>query len=37
MAAVRTIRRDAARQGNRFSALILGIVKSTPFQMARAT
>jgi cytochrome c553 len=37
MAAVRTIRRDAARQGNRFSALILGIVKSAPFQMARAT
>jgi len=37
MAAVRAIRSSAAQQGNRFSALILGIVKSAPFRMARAT
>ena len=28
-------RREAARSGNRFLALILAIVKSTPFQMRR--
>ena len=33
MPAVRTIIRDAARDKYRFSSLILGIVKSTPFQM----
>jgi hypothetical protein len=33
MPAVRTIVRDAARDKYRFSALVLGIVKSTPFQM----
>jgi hypothetical protein len=33
MPAVRAITRDAAQQDNRFSALILGIVKSPPFQM----
>jgi hypothetical protein len=33
MPAVRAIVRDAARNKYRFSALVLGIVKSTPFQM----
>ncbi|HLG56705.1 MAG TPA: DUF1592 domain-containing protein [Vicinamibacterales bacterium] len=33
MPAVRRIVRDAARVEHRFSALVLGIVKSTPFQM----
>jgi hypothetical protein len=33
MPAVRTIVRDAARDKYRFSSLVLGIVKSTPFQM----
>jgi hypothetical protein len=33
MPLVRAIARDAARQGHRFSALVLGIVKSPPFQM----
>ena len=36
MPAVRAIDRDAARENNRFSAIILGIVKSVPFQMRRA-
>ena len=31
--AVRTVRRDAAAQDYRFSAIVLGIVKSVPFQM----
>ena len=35
MPAVRAIDLEAAREGNRFSAFILGIVKSTPFQMRR--
>jgi hypothetical protein len=30
---VRAIVRDAARDKYRFSSLILGIVRSTPFQM----
>jgi hypothetical protein len=30
---VRQIARNAATQNNRFSRLILGVVKSTPFQM----
>jgi Protein of unknown function (DUF1585) len=34
--AVRAILRDAAPQDYRFSTLILGIVKSTPFQMRRS-
>jgi mono/diheme cytochrome c family protein len=34
--AVRTIVRDAAKDRYRFSSLILGIVKSAPFQMRRA-
>jgi mono/diheme cytochrome c family protein len=33
MPAVRAIIRDAARDNYRFSSLIIGIVKSTPFQM----
>jgi len=36
MPAVRAICREAAGEGNRFSGFILGIVKSTPFQMRRA-
>jgi len=35
MPAVRAIARDAARNGNRFSALVTGIVQSAPFQMKR--
>ena len=35
MPAVREIERDAAGDGYRFSTLILGIVKSAPFQMRR--
>jgi hypothetical protein len=34
--AVRKIVRDAGKDGYRFSSLILGIVKSVPFQMRRA-
>jgi hypothetical protein len=34
--AVRQIRRDAARDDYRFSALVSAIVRSTPFQMRRA-
>ncbi|PYR70768.1 MAG: hypothetical protein DMG20_04620 [Acidobacteria bacterium] len=30
---VRSLARDAAKNGNKFSALVLGIVKSKPFQM----
>jgi hypothetical protein len=33
MPAVRTIVRDASRDRYRFSSLVLGIVRSTPFQM----
>ena len=36
MPAVRTIVRDAERQDHRFSAYVMGIVTSTPFQMRRA-
>jgi cytochrome c551/c552 len=36
MPAVRAIEKDAAMDGNRFSAFILGIVRSSPFQMKRA-
>jgi hypothetical protein len=36
MPAVRGIDREAARNNNRFSAIVTGIVKSTPFQMSRA-
>jgi mono/diheme cytochrome c family protein len=33
MPAVRTIARDAQREGYRFSSIVLGIVRSVPFQM----
>ena len=33
--AIRAITREAAADGNRFSSLILGVVKSPPFQMRR--
>ena len=36
MPVVRSISRDAAKKNNRFSAVILGIVKSPAFQMSRA-
>jgi hypothetical protein len=36
MPAVRAIVRDAATKDNRFSAIVMGIVKSTPFQMRTA-
>jgi hypothetical protein len=36
MPVVRAICRDAARNDNRFSSFILGIVKSAPFQMRKA-
>ena len=36
MPTIRDIDRDAAANGNPFSAFVLGIVESTPFQMKRA-
>jgi hypothetical protein len=36
MPAVRAIVRDAATRDNRFSSIVMGIVKSTPFQMRTA-
>ena len=33
MPLVRSIARDASKNGNRFSSLVLGGVKSKPFQM----
>jgi len=36
MPAIRAVVRDAARNNYRFSSLILGVVKSTPFQMRRS-
>jgi hypothetical protein len=36
MPAVRRIVRDAARDDRRFSAIVLGIVKSAPFQMSKS-
>lgn len=36
MPAVRAVDREAARNDNRFSSFVLGIVKSAPFQMRRA-
>jgi Protein of unknown function (DUF1592)/Protein of unknown function (DUF1588)/Protein of unknown function (DUF1585)/Protein of unknown function (DUF1587)/Protein of unknown function (DUF1595)/Planctomycete cytochrome C len=36
MPAIRAIVRDAAHNDYRFSSLIIGVVKSTPFQMRRA-
>jgi hypothetical protein len=35
MPTVRAVQREAARGGNRFSAFVLGIVKSTPFRMSQ--
>jgi len=37
MPTVRTIVRDASRNGDRFSSIVMGIVRSTPFQMRMAT
>ncbi len=36
MTAIRSITREAARNNNRFSSFVLGIVKSAAFQMSRA-
>jgi Protein of unknown function (DUF1585) len=36
MPAVRAIVRDAARDNYRFSSIVMGIVKSPPFQMRKA-
>ncbi len=36
MPVVREITRDAARSDYRFSSIVMGIVKSTAFQMKRA-
>ncbi|HWZ29998.1 MAG TPA: DUF1592 domain-containing protein [Bryobacteraceae bacterium] len=36
MPVVRSIERDVARDGNRFSSIVLAIVRSIPFQMRRA-
>jgi hypothetical protein len=36
MPAVRSVVREAERNDYRFSTLVLGIVKSTPFQMKRS-
>jgi hypothetical protein len=36
MPAIRAIVRDAARNDYRFSSLVLGVVKSTPFEMRRS-
>jgi hypothetical protein len=36
MPAVRAIAREAEANGNRFSSIVLGIVRSAPFQMRRA-
>ena len=35
MPVIRSIVRDAGRNNNRFSSLVLGIVKSAPFQMRK--
>jgi hypothetical protein len=36
MPAVRSVARDAARNENRFSSFVMGVVKSAPFQMRKA-
>jgi hypothetical protein len=36
MPTVRAIVRDASRNGNKFSSIVMGIVRSTPFQMRMA-
>jgi hypothetical protein len=35
MPAIRKIVRDAAREDRRFSSIVMGIVKSAPFQMSK--
>jgi hypothetical protein len=35
MPAIRKIVRDAAKDNYRFSSIVMGIVKSTPFQMSK--
>jgi hypothetical protein len=37
MPLVRAIARDAARQDNRFSALVLAVARSAPFQTSTKT
>ena len=37
MPAVRAIVRDAARDNYRFSSIVMGIVRSAPFQMSKAS
>jgi hypothetical protein len=37
MPAVRAIARDVARQDHRFSAIVLGVVRSAQFQMREKT
>jgi hypothetical protein len=36
MPVIRSITRDAAKNNNRFSSFVLGIVKSEAFQMSKA-
>jgi hypothetical protein len=36
MPAIRKIIRDAAKENNRFSAFVMGVVNSRAFQMSRA-
>jgi hypothetical protein len=36
MPTIRSVMRDAAKDNNRFSRIVLGIVKSRAFQMSRA-
>jgi hypothetical protein len=36
MPAIRKVIRDAAKDGNRFSAFVMGVVNSRAFQMSRA-
>jgi hypothetical protein len=36
MPAVRSVVNEAAQHNNKFSAFVMGIVKSTPFQMRKA-
>ena len=37
MPAIRAIVRDAAKENYRFSSIVMGIVKSAPFQMRRVS
>jgi hypothetical protein len=36
MPVVRAVAREAAKNNNRFSSFVLGVVKSAPFQMRKA-